>query len=259
MTFAQGFAIPCLLFRAISTLDLGQNFDLRLLASFYTGALTGFFARHCRRAAPVRARPWEDCVAIGFAACSRTRCCWACRSPSAPTAPTALRRNYAIIALHAPVLLRPRHHRDGDGARPRRPLCAAAAAGSLSTMFTQRAGHRHHPGLHRQPGRHPAARGAGRGARPDGPGGAASGALRAGRRPLPLPPGGRHARDPVHRRRLAAAASGDHLRARPRLCGLSVPELRSATITAAMAPGVNAYLFANMYGGRASGSRRRRC
>ncbi len=28
MKFTQGFAIPCLLFRAISTLDLGQSFDL---------------------------------------------------------------------------------------------------------------------------------------------------------------------------------------------------------------------------------------
>jgi malonate transporter and related proteins len=30
--------------------------------------------------------------------------------------------------------------------------------------------------------------------------------------------------------------------------GLSVPDLRSAVITGAMAPGVNAFLFANMYG-----------
>ena len=33
-----------------------------------------------------------------------------------------------------------------------------------------------------------------------------------------------------------------------RYFGLSVAELRSATITAAMAPGINAYLFAHMYG-----------
>ena len=42
MSFAQKFAIPCLLFRAISTLDLGQNFDLALLGSFYTGVLVAF-------------------------------------------------------------------------------------------------------------------------------------------------------------------------------------------------------------------------
>ena len=43
MVFTQKFAIPCLLFRAISTLDLDQDFDLTLLGSFYIGALAGFF------------------------------------------------------------------------------------------------------------------------------------------------------------------------------------------------------------------------
>ena len=44
MTFAQNFAVPVLLFRAMSQLDLGSTFDLRLLASFYTGAVLGFAA-----------------------------------------------------------------------------------------------------------------------------------------------------------------------------------------------------------------------
>ena len=43
-TFAQNFAIPLLLFNAISTLDLGQNFDIAMLFSFYTGATAGFAA-----------------------------------------------------------------------------------------------------------------------------------------------------------------------------------------------------------------------
>ena len=30
--------------------------------------------------------------------------------------------------------------------------------------------------------------------------------------------------------------------------GLTVPELRSATVTSAMPPGINAYMFAHMYG-----------
>ncbi len=37
--FTQNFAIPCLLFTAISQLDLGDNFNAPLLISFYTGAL----------------------------------------------------------------------------------------------------------------------------------------------------------------------------------------------------------------------------
>ena len=40
--FSQNFAIPCLLFTAIARLDLGQSFDMRLLVSFYAGALVGF-------------------------------------------------------------------------------------------------------------------------------------------------------------------------------------------------------------------------
>ena len=44
MKFSQSFAIPCLLFLAIARLDLGQEFDLTLLGSFYAGALAGFFA-----------------------------------------------------------------------------------------------------------------------------------------------------------------------------------------------------------------------
>ena len=44
VTFTQNFAIPCLLFRAISTLDLAQAFQWPLLLSFYAGATTGFLA-----------------------------------------------------------------------------------------------------------------------------------------------------------------------------------------------------------------------
>ena len=42
MKFAQNFAMPALLFRAISTLDLAQEFDAALLFSFYLGSLSGF-------------------------------------------------------------------------------------------------------------------------------------------------------------------------------------------------------------------------
>ena len=38
MKYAQNFAIPCLLFNAISTMDLGATFQAPLLISFYSGA-----------------------------------------------------------------------------------------------------------------------------------------------------------------------------------------------------------------------------
>ena len=34
MTFATKFAVPCLLFMGVATLDLRQEFDLALLAAF---------------------------------------------------------------------------------------------------------------------------------------------------------------------------------------------------------------------------------
>ena len=64
--FAQKFAIPCLLFSAIATLDLGAEFDWRLLLSFYAGSVTGF-ALGLFGARFLFGRPWTDAVAIGFA------------------------------------------------------------------------------------------------------------------------------------------------------------------------------------------------
>ena len=66
MIFTQGFAIPCLLFSAIATLDLGQNFDWALLVSFYAGSVT-CFVLGLLGARLLFGRPWEDSVAIGFA------------------------------------------------------------------------------------------------------------------------------------------------------------------------------------------------
>ncbi len=65
MSFTQSFAIPVLLFRAISRLDLAASYDPALLISFYTGSAAGFTigllgARYLFK------RPWTDSVAIGF-------------------------------------------------------------------------------------------------------------------------------------------------------------------------------------------------
>ena len=101
MKFTQNFAIPALLFKAISGLDLGQSFDPALLVSFYTGSATCFFtgllaARYFFK------RDWEDAVAIGF-------CCLFANSVMMGLAITerafgaeALAANYAIVAVHSP-------------------------------------------------------------------------------------------------------------------------------------------------------------
>ncbi|KAE9630124.1 AEC family transporter [Parasedimentitalea maritima] len=101
MKFTQNFAIPCLLFRAIANLDLAASFDLRLLASFYAGAAI-CFTIGITGARLIFKREWEDCVVIGF-------CCLFSNSvllglPITERAYGAdnLTGNFAIIAFHAP-------------------------------------------------------------------------------------------------------------------------------------------------------------
>ena len=101
MRFTQNFAIPCLLFQAIAKMDISTAIDTRLLLSFYAGAaicftLGLFGARFLFN------RTWEDCVASGF-------CCLFSNSvllglPISERAygPDALAGNYAIIAFHSP-------------------------------------------------------------------------------------------------------------------------------------------------------------
>jgi malonate transporter len=101
MKFTQNFAIPCLLFRAISTLDLGQNFDLALLGSFYIGALTGF-AIGLLGARIMFGRDWEDSVAIGFCCLFSNSLLLGLPITERAYGVTALEANYAIIAIHSP-------------------------------------------------------------------------------------------------------------------------------------------------------------
>lgn len=243
--FAQQFAIPCLLFRAIWTLDLGAHFDLPLMVSFYTGSITGFFLG-LLAARFVFNRDWEDAVAIGF-------CCLFANSLLLGLAITeraygtdALAANYAIVALHAPicygigitameiVLARgtPARHIPGKilKAMFRNNLVIAIALGFAFNLF--------HIGL-----------------------------------PAPVT----DALDMMIRTALPAAlfAMGGVLyRYRPegdsrviafiavvtlvihplitwslaKFFGLGTSAMRSAVVTASMAPGINAYVFANMYG-----------
>lgn len=101
MRFTQGFAIPCLLFRAIASLDLQAGFDPALMISFYTGAGLCFLIG-IMGARFIFQRDWEDCVAIGF-------CCLFSNSVllGLPITERAygvenLTGNYAIVAFHSP-------------------------------------------------------------------------------------------------------------------------------------------------------------
>lgn len=102
LKFTQSFAIPCLLFQAIAKIDIATSFSPSLLLSFYLGAIA-CFALGIFGARVIFKRDWEDCVAIGF-------CCLFSNSvllglPISERAygPDALTGNYAIIAFHSPI------------------------------------------------------------------------------------------------------------------------------------------------------------
>ena len=65
LKFTQNFAIPVLLFKAMSEVDLAQTFDPKLLIAFYTGASSGFFLGFSS-ARYIFGKDWQDCVTIGF-------------------------------------------------------------------------------------------------------------------------------------------------------------------------------------------------
>lgn len=101
MKFTQSFAIPCLLFRAMSTLDLGQEFSVGLLVSFYLGATTCFFLGIAGARILFR-RDWTDAVAIGFCCLFSNSILLGLPITERAFGPDALAGNYAIVALHAP-------------------------------------------------------------------------------------------------------------------------------------------------------------
>ena len=101
MKFTQNFAIPCLLFRALSTLDLGAGFNLPLLFSFYTGAASGF-AIGIIGARVIFKRDWPDAVAIGLGCLFSSSVLLGLPITERAYGADAHAGNYAIIALHAP-------------------------------------------------------------------------------------------------------------------------------------------------------------
>ncbi len=243
--FTQTFAIPCLLFVAIARLDLGQQFELRLLVAYYTGAIASF-ALGFAGARILFGRDWEDCTAIGFVALFSNSVLLGLPLTERAYGSDALAANYAIIAVHSPIcyaigittmeLIRNRSGRLRDSMRK-----------VFSAMF-----------------RNALVIGIGLGFIVNLTG-------------LPLPGVMDQALDMMVRAALPAALfslGGVLYRYRPegdlrtigfvvalslivhpaityglaRAFDLGTEALRSATLTAAMAPGVNAYVFANLYG-----------
>jgi malonate transporter len=101
MVFTQNFAIPCLLFRGVAGLDLGASFDPRLLVSFYAGALLCFALGTIGARRIFRRRPGEA-VAIGFGALFSNSVLLGLPIMERAYGAAALAPNFAIVAIHAP-------------------------------------------------------------------------------------------------------------------------------------------------------------
>lgn len=101
MRFATNFAVPVLLFRAIAKLDLSAEFDLVLLGSFYTGAFLSFCAG-LLGAHFLFKRDWEDSVAIGFICLFSNSLLLGLPITERAFGAEALAGNYAIVAIHSP-------------------------------------------------------------------------------------------------------------------------------------------------------------
>ena len=102
MIFSQRFAIPCLLFLAIAGLDLETLFDWKLLTSYYAGKLS-CFAISGMAAFLVFKRTAPEAVTVGFSATFSNAVLLGIAITERAFGSEALASNFAIVAFHAPV------------------------------------------------------------------------------------------------------------------------------------------------------------
>ena len=101
MKFSQNFAIPVLLFNAIAKVDLANVFDLNLFFSFYVGATAGFLIGFLGSRYLFN-RPLEDSVAIGFCCLFSNTVMLGLPITERAYGEDALQHNFAIVSIHAP-------------------------------------------------------------------------------------------------------------------------------------------------------------
>lgn len=247
MRFSQNFALPCLLFRSMSTMDLAASFHPGLLISFYAGAFAAFAAGFYG-AWKLFHRPLDEAVAIGFASMFSNTLLLGLPITERAYGSDALAGNYAIIALHSPMFyafgisLMAWVRSRGQGLAG-----TTLTAQMLRAIFSQ-----------------PLVLGVTAGlavnlsgfAIPDSVGAAADMLGRAGLPAALFGLGGVLLRyRPEGDKGMIALVCAVTLLLHPTITyglgrfafALDTPSLRSAVITAAMPPGVNAYLFAHLY------------
>ncbi len=100
MRFAQGLAVPLLLFLSIARLDLTRGYDAGLLGSYYMGS-TAVFLLGMGLARLLFRRAWDDAVSIGFSAFFPNSVLLGLAITERAWGPQALEPNFAIISVHA--------------------------------------------------------------------------------------------------------------------------------------------------------------
>lgn len=101
MKFTLNFAFPCLLFSAVAEFDIGEQFHAPLLISYYVASTLSFLAGFLMALFVFR-RDLEDCVVIGFCCLFSNTLMLGIPITERAFGPDALEANFAIIAIHAP-------------------------------------------------------------------------------------------------------------------------------------------------------------
>lgn len=102
MKFAITFAIPCLLFRATSTIDLAAAFDWRILAAYYGAAVACFALTYFAATRLFKRRPGEG-VAVGFAALFSNLVLLGLPISERAWGVDTLGPNFALVSVNAPI------------------------------------------------------------------------------------------------------------------------------------------------------------
>ncbi len=101
MFFVQNIALPVMLFNAISNINLGVGFNYKFLISFYTGSLL-CFAIALTITFLYFKRPWEDSVVIAFTALFGNTVLLGLAVVGRAFDDVSLTGAYFIVAFHAP-------------------------------------------------------------------------------------------------------------------------------------------------------------
>lgn len=102
MKFAITFAIPCLLFRATSSIDLATAFDWRMLLAFYVAAIACFSAAFFIVKNFFRRRPGEA-VGIAFAALFSNLVFLGLPISERAWGADSMAPNFALVSVNAPI------------------------------------------------------------------------------------------------------------------------------------------------------------